>query len=70
MMFEIIFILVLVATLLVTGLTLMSVFAAIGLSLLVMLVLGMFGMVIKLLPWILAIAVIVWIFRQGDKAPR
>lgn len=48
----------------------MSVFAAIGLSLLVMLVLGMFGMAIKLLPWILAIAVIVWIFRQGDKAPR
>ncbi|CAM3203295.1 phage shock protein G [Vibrio diazotrophicus] len=70
MMFEIIFILVFVATLLVTGLTLMSVFAAIGLSLLVMLVLGMFGMAIKLLPWILAIAVIVWIFRQGDKAPR
>ncbi|MBD0788887.1 MULTISPECIES: envelope stress response protein PspG [Vibrio] len=69
-MFEIIFILVFVATLLVTGLTLMSVFAAIGLSLLVMLVLGMFGMAIKLLPWILAIAVIVWIFRQGDKAPR
>lgn len=70
MMFEIIFILVFVATLLVTGLTLMSVFAAIGLSLLVMLVLGMFGMAIKLLPWILVIAVIVWIFRQGDKAPR
>ena len=70
MMFVIIFILVFVATLLVTGLTLMSVFAAIGLSLLVMLVLGMFGMAIKLLPWILAIAVIVWIFRQGDKAPR
>lgn len=70
MMFEIIFILVFVATLLVTGLTLMSVFAAIGLSLLVMLVLGMFGMAIKLLPWILAIAVIVWIFRHGDKAPR
>ncbi|NIY94016.1 envelope stress response protein PspG [Vibrio diazotrophicus] len=69
-MFEIIFILVFVATLLVTGLTLMSVFAAIGLSLLVMLVLGMFGMAIKLLPWILVIAVIVWIFRQGDKAPR
>ena len=70
MMFEIIFILVFLSTLLVTGLTLMSVFAAIGLSLLVMLVLGMFGMAIKLLPWILAIAVIVWIFRQGDKAPR
>ena len=70
MMFEIIFILAFVATLLVTGLTLMSVFASIGLSLLVMLVLGMFGMAIKLLPWILAIAVIVWIFRQGDKAPR
>lgn len=70
MMFEIIFILVFVATLLVTGLTLMSVFAAIALSLLVMLVLGMFGMAIKLLPWILAIAVIVWIFRQGVKAPR
>ncbi len=69
-MFEIIFILVFVATLLVTGLTLVSVFAAIGLSLFVMLVLGMFGMAIKLLPWILLIAFVVWVFRQGDKAPR
>ncbi len=69
-MFEIIFILVFVATLLVTGLTLVSVFAAIGLSLLVMLVLGMFGMAIKLLPWILLIAFVVWVFRQGHKAPR
>ncbi|WP_165312405.1 envelope stress response protein PspG [Vibrio ziniensis] len=69
-MFEIIFILVFVATLLVTGLTLMSVFAAIGLSILVMLVLGMFGMAIKLLPWVILIAFVVWVFRQGDKAPR
>lgn len=69
-MFEIIFILVFVATLLVTGLTVMSVFAAIGLSLLVMFVLGMFGMALKLLPWILLIAVVVWIFRQGNRAPR
>ncbi len=69
-MFEIIFILIFVATLLVTGLTLMSVFAAIGLSLMVMLVLGMFGIALKLLPWILLIAFVVWIFRQGNRAPR
>ncbi len=69
-MFEIIFILIFVATLLVTGLTLMSVFAAIGLSLMVMFVLGMFGIALKLLPWILLIAFVVWIFRQGNRAPR
>lgn len=69
-MFEIIFILVFIATLLVTGLTLMSVFAAIGVSLLVMLLLSMFGMAMKLLPWILVIAIVVWFFRQGEKAPR
>ncbi len=69
-MFEIIFILIFVATLLVTGLTLMSVFAAIGLSLMVMLVLSMFGIALKLLPWILLIAFVVWIFRQGNRAPR
>ncbi len=69
-MFEIIFILIFIATLLVTGLTLMSVFAAIGLSLLVMLVLGMFGVALKLLPWIILIAFVVWIFRQGNRAPR
>lgn len=69
-MFEIIFILVFIATLLVTGLTLMSVFAAIGVSLFVLLLLGMFGMAMKLLPWILVIAIAVWIFRQGEKAPR
>ncbi len=69
-MFEIIFILIFVATLLVTGLTLVSVFAAIGLSLMVMLVLGMFGIAFKLLPWILLIAFAVWIFRQGNRTPR
>ncbi|MFV0449490.1 MAG: envelope stress response protein PspG [Vibrio sp.] len=69
-MFEIIFILVFIATLLVTGLTLMSVFAAIGVSLFVLLLLGMFGMAMKLLPWILVIAIVVWFFRQGEKAPR
>ncbi len=69
-MFEIIFILIFVVTLLVTGLTLMSVFAAIGLSLMVMLALGMFGIALKLLPWILLMAFVVWIFRQGNRAPR
>ncbi|MFA0070012.1 envelope stress response protein PspG, partial [Vibrio breoganii] len=47
-MFELIFVLIFVATLLVTGITFMTVLAATGIALAVMLVLGMMGVVFKL----------------------
>ncbi|CAH8208275.1 envelope stress response protein PspG [Vibrio aestuarianus] len=69
-MFEFIFLLVFVATLLVTGMTMMTVFAAMVIAFIVMTLLGMIGVMLKLLPWILVIAFGVWFFRNFVYSPR
>lgn len=63
-MFELIFVLVFIATLLVTGLTMVTVFAAAGFALLVMVLLGMLGAVFKILPWLIVIALGFWFFKH------
>lgn len=63
-MFELIFILVFVSTLLVTGLTMMTVFAATAVAFVVMTLLGMIGVVFKLLPWLIVIVLGVWFFKN------
>ncbi|WP_261882481.1 envelope stress response protein PspG [Vibrio pelagius] len=63
-MFELIFVLIFVVTLLVTGITFMTVLAATGLALVVMVVLGMVGAVLKLLPWLIVIAIGIWFFKN------
>jgi len=63
-MFELIFVLIFVATLLVTGITFMTVLAATGIALAVMLVLGMMGVVFKLLPWLMVIVLGIWFFKN------
>ncbi|WP_406732541.1 envelope stress response protein PspG [Vibrio scophthalmi] len=63
-MFELIFILVFIATLLVTGLTMVTVFAAADFALLVMVLLGMLGAVFKILPWLIVIALGFWFFKH------
>lgn len=70
MMFELIFIFVFAATLLVTGITLMSVFSAMALAFLIMALFGMLGIVLKLLPWLLVVLVVVWLMRDKAKAAR
>ncbi|EEO08027.1 hypothetical protein VIF_000423 [Vibrio cholerae TM 11079-80] len=70
MMFELIFIFVFAATLLVTGITLMSVFGAMALAFLIMALFGMLGIVLKLLPWLLVVLVVVWLMRDKAKASR
>ncbi|QXC57264.1 envelope stress response protein PspG [Vibrio mimicus] len=67
-MFELIFILVFAATLLVTGITLVSVFGAIALAFLVMALFGMLGIVLKLLPWLVVILVVIWLMRDRVSA--
>ncbi len=69
-MFELIFIFVFAATLLVTGITLMSVFGAMALAFLIMALFGMLGIVLKLLPWLLVVLVVVWLMRDKAKASR
>lgn len=63
-MFELIFILVFTATLLVTGVTMLTVFAAVAFSTVVMVLLGMLGAVLKLLPWLIVIALGIWFFKS------
>ncbi|WP_045466810.1 envelope stress response protein PspG [Vibrio hyugaensis] len=69
-MLELIFILVFAATLLVTGITMMTVFAATGIALIVMFLLGMVGAVLKLLPWLIVIALGIWFFKNFVAQPR
>ncbi|MEF1171015.1 envelope stress response protein PspG [Vibrio sinaloensis] len=63
-MFELIFILVFTATLLVTGVTMLTVFAAVAFSIVVMVMLGMLGAVLKILPWLIVIAIGIWFFKS------
>ncbi|ENM5895484.1 envelope stress response protein PspG [Vibrio mimicus] len=69
-MFELIFILVFAATLLVTGITLMSVFGAIALAFLIMALFGMLGIVLKLFPWLLVVLVVIWLMRDKVSSSR
>ncbi len=69
-MLELIFILVFAATLLVTGVTMMSVLAATGIALVVMFLLGLLGTVLKLLPWLIVVALGIWFFKNFVSQPR
>lgn len=70
MMFELIFILVFATTLLITGITMLSVFGAIALAFLVMSLFGMLGIVFKLLPWLLVVLVVIWLMRDKVSSRR
>ncbi|WP_391088984.1 envelope stress response protein PspG [Vibrio sp. NH-UV-68] len=63
-MFELIFILIFGATLLVTGVTMVTVIAGVAFSLVVMVLLGMLSVALKLLPWLIVIAIGIWFFKN------
>ncbi|WCP67414.1 envelope stress response protein PspG [Vibrio tubiashii] len=69
-MFELIFIMVFAATLLVTGVTMVTVLAGVAFSLVVMVLLGMVGAVLNLLPWLIVIAIGIWFFKSYVAQPR
>ena len=69
-MFELIFILVFIATLLITGITMLTVFAAAGFALVVMVLMGMVGVVFKILPWLIVIAIGIWFFKNHVYSSR
>lgn len=69
-MFELIFVLIFIATLLVTGVTMLTVFAAAGFALAIMVLLGMVGAVLKILPWLIVIAIGIWFFKNHVSSPR
>ncbi|MDB1122846.1 envelope stress response protein PspG [Vibrio algarum] len=63
-MFELLFFIMFVGILFFTGLSMMTVFIALGVTMFVMFLMGMIGFVIKLLPWIIVIAIGVWFYKN------
>lgn len=69
-MVELIFILVFVASLLVTGLTAFGTLVAIAVAFGVLMLLSLLGFALKLLPWLIVIALGVWVYRHYQQIPR
>jgi len=66
-MLELFFLVGFVVMLMVTGVSLLGVFAALLVAAAFMLIGGLFAMVIKLLPWLILAVVVVWIYRSMQK---
>ncbi|CAI0747600.1 Phage shock protein G [Serratia entomophila] len=66
-MLELFFLVGFVAMLLVTGISLLGVFAALLAAAAFMLLGGLFAVVFKLLPWLILAVVGVWIYRSMQK---
>lgn len=64
---EILFVLGFFAVLLLTGVSLLGVIAALLVATGLMFVGGLFAMIIKLLPWLLLAVAVVWIYRAVKK---
>lgn len=63
-MFEFLFFILFIGVLFFTGLSFMAVLVTIGLSIVAMFLFGMIGVVIKLLPWIIVIALGLWFYKN------
>ncbi|GHA66633.1 envelope stress response protein PspG [Photobacterium aphoticum] len=70
-MVELLFLLAFAGVLFFTGISIVGMALAVAVGFVVMAVAGMIGMVFKLLPWLILIAVVVWIYRdrKGER-PR
>ncbi|BEN75531.1 envelope stress response protein PspG [Serratia marcescens] len=66
-MLEIFFLIGFVVMLMVTGISLLGIFAALLVAAAFMLLGGLFAVVIKLLPWLIFAVVGVWIYRSMQK---
>ncbi|MDX1304479.1 envelope stress response protein PspG [Photobacterium sp.] len=63
-MIEFLFLIVFAVVLVFTGISMMGVVIAVMAGFAIMAVAGMIGVVFKLLPWIILIAVVVWFYRK------
>lgn len=63
-MFELLFFIMFIGILFFTGLSMVTVFIALGVSIFVMFLMGMVGFIIKLLPWIIVITIGVWVYKN------
>lgn len=66
---EILFVLGFFLMLLLTGISLLGILAAMVVATIVMLFGGMLMVVIKMLPWLVLVVVAVWIYRASKKPP-
>ncbi|AKP33346.1 envelope stress response protein PspG [Yersinia aleksiciae] len=66
-MFEILFVIGFFIMLMVTGISLLGIFAALLVAAAFMMVGGLFVMMIKLLPWLVLAVVVVWLWRSMQK---
>lgn len=67
-MIEFLFLVAFALVLLFTGVSLVGMAAAVFVGFVVMAVVGMLGVVLKLLPWLVLIAVGVWLYRRHQPA--
>ncbi|GAD29638.1 phage shock protein G [Photobacterium leiognathi lrivu.4.1] len=65
-MFEFLFLLTFALVLVFTGVSIIGMMIAVAAGFAIMAVVGMLGLVIKLLPWILLIAVVIWLVRDNE----
>ncbi|MCD9538799.1 envelope stress response protein PspG [Photobacterium carnosum] len=65
-MVEFLFLVAFTLVLIFTGVSLIGVFIAVAAGFAVMAVVGMLGLVFKLLPWIIVIALGIWFFRERN----
>ncbi|GLO59736.1 phage shock protein G [Vibrio sp. MACH09] len=63
-MFELLFLFVFLGVLFFTGVTMVTIFLAIGISIFMMFLMGMLGFALKLLPWLIVIALGVWFYKN------
>lgn len=69
-MAEILFVIGFFCMLLMTGITLFGILAALAVATLLMFVGGLFSFVFKLLPWLLLAVLAVWLYRVFTKPSR
>ncbi|KMV29083.1 envelope stress response protein PspG [Photobacterium swingsii] len=71
-MVEILFLFTFAMVLIFTGISMLGMFLAVAAGFAVMAVIGMLGVMFKLLPWLIVIALGVWFYREhkADKAHR
>jgi len=68
-MLELLFVIGFFVMLLVTGVSLLGILAAIIVATVIMFIGGLFALTIKLLPWLLLAVVVVWVIR-AMKSPK
>ncbi|KJG00068.1 MULTISPECIES: envelope stress response protein PspG [Photobacterium] len=66
-MFEFLFLLTFAFVLVFTGVSIIGMMIAVAAGFAIMAVVGMLGLVIKLLPWIVLIAIAIWLVRDNKK---